>query len=516
MAYIALYRKYRPKGFEGLIGQDHIVNTLKNQIMTDKIGHAYLFTGTRGTGKTSLAKIFAKAINCLSPKDGSPCGECECCVALSDPSNIDVIEIDAASNNGVGEIRDLREKVQYPPVSCKYKVYIIDEVHMLSGAAFNALLKTLEEPPKHAIFILATTEVHKIPQTILSRCMRFDFKLIKTEIIADLISNIYDECKKEYEKEAVMAIAKAGEGSIRDALSIADIALSFDSGKLTYEQVNEILGSGNLDCIADFAKNVLIGNTGEVLNLVDSLASTGKSMSVLSRDVNDMLRNVLIVKTCNDANKILSLPKADYDRLESLSELANENRILRSMEIFSAVETDLKFSTHPRIVFETAAVKASRPDTDYNIDALMSRIKQLEDMISSGNFTCSKQPSIRQESENVNNKIKTLSFSEMSNEVIKGKLLTNLRKNGSEMLWNFMQEIAVENKNDKLLLITQTSDDKELLEKNISKINTALEEFGNIEIEVVVSAKEKIMDEFDASTEKIKKLFGDNIVIIKD
>ena len=227
MAYLALYRKYRPNTFDGLIGQEHIVKTLVNQIENDRLGHAYLFTGTRGTGKTSAAKIFAKAINCLNPKNGSPCGECECCRAISNPSNIDVIEIDAASNNGVNEIRDLREKVQYPPVSCKYKVYIIDEVHMLTGAAFNALLKTLEEPPKHAVFILATTEVHKIPATILSRCMRFDFRLISNEKIASLISKIYDEQDKDYEKEAVYAIAKAGEGSIRDALSIADTAISF-------------------------------------------------------------------------------------------------------------------------------------------------------------------------------------------------------------------------------------------------------------------------------------------------
>jgi len=216
MAYLALYRKYRPTTFEGLVGQEHIVKTLVNQISSERLGHAYLFTGTRGTGKTSAAKIFAKAINCLNPINGSPCGKCECCKALSDPSNIDVIEIDAASNNGVNEIRELREKVQYPPVSCKYKVYIVDEVHMLTGAAFNALLKTLEEPPKHAVFILATTEVHKIPATILSRCMRFDFRLIPPEKIAQLISSIYDEQGKSYEKEAVFAIAKAGEGSIRE------------------------------------------------------------------------------------------------------------------------------------------------------------------------------------------------------------------------------------------------------------------------------------------------------------
>ena len=256
---LALYRRYRPNDFESLIGQDHIVKTLVNQIKTDRIGHAYLFTGTRGTGKTSAAKIFAKAINCQSPINGSPCGKCDCCVALQDVSNIDVIEIDVASNNGVNEIRDLREKVQYPPVSCRYKVYIIDEVHMLTGAAFNALLKTLEEPPKHVVFILATTEAHKIPATILSRCMRFDFRLIPTEMIASQISKIYDEIGKEYESEAIMAIASAGEGSMRDALSIADTALSYGEGKLTYDEVAEILGSSKFEVLTSFVKAVLEG-----------------------------------------------------------------------------------------------------------------------------------------------------------------------------------------------------------------------------------------------------------------
>ncbi|MDD3947443.1 MAG: DNA polymerase III subunit gamma/tau, partial [Clostridia bacterium] len=220
MAHVSLYRRFRPTSWDKVIGQDHIVTTLVNQIKSDAVSHAYLFTGTRGTGKTSCAKIFARAVNCLDPQNGSPCGVCAHCLALAEPSNLDIIEMDAASNNGVDEIRELKENVQYPPTAAKYKVYIIDEVHMLSGAAFNALLKTLEEPPKHVIFILATTEVHKLPQTILSRCLRFDFRLVPKDKLVALLAEVFTETSYTFEKEALELLALHGEGSVRDTLSI--------------------------------------------------------------------------------------------------------------------------------------------------------------------------------------------------------------------------------------------------------------------------------------------------------
>ncbi len=515
MSYLALYRKYRPTGFDGVIGQDHIVKTLINQIKTQRLGHAYLFTGTRGTGKTSLAKIFAKAINCLTPINGSPCGKCTSCVALSDPSNIDILEIDAASNNGVSEIRELREKVQYPPVSCNYKVYIIDEVHMLSPSAFNALLKTLEEPPKHAIFILATTEAHKIPATILSRCMRFDFKLIPTEDIATQIEEIYKNQAKDYEKEAVLAIAKAGEGSLRDALSIADTAMSYSEGKLTYNQVNEILGSTNSETLERFIESVIDGNAGEVLETVNKLASLGKSMSVLNKDVNGLLRNLLIIKTCKSAKEILGLPETRFNNLKIISDKASEERLLRSMEIFSLLENDLKYSLHPRILFETASVKASKPDSDYNIEALMSRIKVLEEKLSSGVKMPVKETtvSLTPEKSIQNQEEKPI----VDAQDVKGKLLYNLRINGSEMLWNFMQSVKVEYDGINVTLSVQTTDDAELLKKteNFKKIKKALPELADV-ITVKVSEKEKMLDGIDQATEKIKKIFGEDIVIVKD
>ena len=522
MAYLALYRRYRPSTFDGLVGQEHIVKTLVNQIENNRLGHAYLFTGTRGTGKTSAAKIFAKAINCLSPKNGSPCGECASCKALLDPSNIDVVEIDAASNNGVNEIRDLREKVQYPPVSVKYKVYIVDEVHMLTGAAFNALLKTLEEPPAHAVFILATTEVHKIPATILSRCMRFDFRLIAVEKIAKLIADIYDEQGKSYDKEAVFAIAKAGEGSIRDALSIADIAISYGSGKLKYEDVMEILGSTNTDLLLEFIENLLCSNAGNVLTIIDKLVSLGKSMGILTKDVTGIIRDLLVVKTCADANGILGLPKAKFDALSVLADKVSEERLLRVLEIFAEAENALKYSNHPRVVFETAAIKATRADADYNIDALMSRIKALEEKVEKGVKVAVEQtapaikhqtaPTFTEQKPTVKEKISSISVEEL-----KGKLLFNLRKIGSEMLWNIIQNVKIEVKFDNMYITCSNSGDIELLQRpnSVARIKEALEQFDDFDLTVNLSAEEKSLDAVDEATDKLKKIFGDDIVIIK-
>ncbi len=382
MAYLALYRRFRPTDFKTVIGQEAIVKTLTNQIKTDKVGHAYLFCGARGTGKTSLAKIFAKAVNCLDSKDGSPCGKCAACKALQDPSNLDIIEMDAASNNKVENVRDIRESVQFPPVTVKYKVYIIDEVHMLTTEAFNALLKTLEEPPKHAIFILATTESHKLPATILSRCMRFDFKLISTKEIAKLISSIYDEIGKKYDTEAVNLIAKSGEGSVRDALSIADLCVSYGDEKLTYSDVLTVLGSTDLNKIDGLIKAVFSGDTGSVLSFTDELSMLGKSIGLLSKDVVNYLRDIAVIKTAKNAKEILALPEDRYATMKEISEMVDEHRILRCVEILSSIENSLRYSTQPRAVLETALIKATMPENDYNIDALLARVKSLEEKLS--------------------------------------------------------------------------------------------------------------------------------------
>lgn len=378
MSYLALYRAFRPKTFDEIIGQEHIVRTLVNQIKTDKVGHAYLFCGARGTGKTTAAKVFARAINCLSPVNGSPCGECEVCKKLENSTNLDVLEMDAASNNKVENVRDIRDKIQYPPVAGRYKVYIIDEVHMLTTEAFNALLKTLEEPPAHAVFILATTEVHKLPATILSRCLRFDFKLIPTATIASLISGIYDKIGKKYTAEAINAIAAAGEGSVRDALSIADVCVSFSDQTLSYDDVIEVLGTSDRKKIEVLVSEIIDGNTGGILSAVDELCMHGKSVSVLNRDLCSAIRDLLVIKTCKEPRAILGLPQDKFNELKALAEKSDVHALLRYLELFSAVETELKYSTHPRIVFETAAVKAGMPSADYNIDALLARISALE------------------------------------------------------------------------------------------------------------------------------------------
>ena len=536
MSYLALYRRYRPTTFDKLVGQEHIVKTLINQIENDKLGHAYLFTGTRGTGKTTAAKIFARAVNCLSPVNGSPCGECEVCKALADASNIDVVEMDAASNNGVNEIRDLREKVQYAPVSCKYKVFIIDEVHMLSGSAFNALLKTLEEPPKHAIFILATTEAHKIPATILSRCMRFDFRLIETERIAKLIEDIYVDQGIKYEKEAVFALASAGEGSIRDALSVADVAVSYAKPKLTYQSVTEILGTTNFDVLSSFIKNMLEGDSGAVLSLTDKLCGMGKSVGVLTKDVTGLVRNILVIKSCANPNAILNLPDAKFEELQTLAKIATSERLIRILEIFAEIENTLKYSLHPRTVFETASVKATRPDSDYDMNALLARIKALEEKVEKGAIVYKTVEKVVEKTEPQATKkiekeevepVKVVeepaveeekqSITEAGAQIVYGRILTFLRDDKQEMLWNVLQTVKLDVEGDRVIITTFGEGDDDLLSRpeSISKLNEALSVFLPSVVQVRKAVKNRAEDVLDEEAERLRKIFGDDMVVIK-
>lgn len=358
MEHLSLYRKYRPKNFEEVIGQNHITKALQNQIASGKVGHAYLFTGSRGIGKTSVARIFARAVNCLNNKNGSPCGECEVCKRLESQNDINIIEIDAASNNRVDDVREIREKVKFLPVGVKYKVYIIDEVHMLTDSAFNALLKTLEEPPAHVIFILATTEAYKLPATILSRCIRFDFRLVSVQDLTKLLQNIFDKEEISYDDEALKMIAVAGEGSVRDTLSIADCIVAYSNSKITKESVMNVLGTTDYQLLINYFDLLGQKDVGKLLELINDIDSSGKNLSVFVKDLSKQARNLLICKSCDKPNDILTLPQEAFEKMKNQAQTFSEKELIRYMQIFGSAENELRYTLSPRLLLETLSLSA--------------------------------------------------------------------------------------------------------------------------------------------------------------
>lgn len=385
MSYTALYRKFRPQDFADVKGQEHIVTTLRNQIKADRIGHAYLFCGTRGTGKTTVAKIFAKAVNCGQPVDGSPCGECAVCRAIAAGNSMNVIEIDAASNNGVDNIRQIREEVEYRPTEGKYKVYIIDEVHMLSIGAFNALLKTLEEPPSYVIFILATTEAHKIPITILSRCQRYDFRRISIDTISDRLTALMEKEQIKVEEKAIRYVAKAADGSMRDALSLLDQCIAFYLGQeLTYDKVLETLGAVDTEVFGRLLRQILDKNISGAIGTVDEIVIEGRELGQFVTDFTWYLRNLMLVQGSDDMEEVLDISSENLALLKEEAEMVSAEILMRYIRIFSELGSQVKYASQKRILIEIAVIKLCKPEMETDYSSLVDRVASLENKLEKG------------------------------------------------------------------------------------------------------------------------------------
>jgi DNA polymerase-3 subunit gamma/tau len=386
MSYTALYRKFRPDSFTDVKGQEHIVTTLKNQIMAGRIGHAYLFCGTRGTGKTTIAKLMAKVVNCEHPVEGSPCNECRMCRAIAAGTSMNVIEIDAASNNGVDNVREIVEEVRYSPTEGRYKVYIIDEVHMLSAGAFNALLKTIEEPPSYVIFILATTEVHKIPVTILSRCQRYDFRRITIDTITDRLSELMQAENIETEEKALRYIARVADGSLRDALSLLDQCISFYLGrKLTYDNVLEVLGAVDTQVFAKMLAAIKRQEVSGCIRLLEEIESSGRELGQFIIDFIWYLRNLLLIKTTeNVSDIIIEVSTENLALLKQEAEGIEELALMRYIRIFSELSNQIRYATRKRVLLEIALIKLCKPEMEQNLDSITARLKLLEEKLENG------------------------------------------------------------------------------------------------------------------------------------
>lgn len=387
MGYTALYRKWRPATFADVKGQHAIVTTLKNQMKTDRIGHAYLFCGTRGTGKTTIAKIFARAVNCEHPVDGNPCLECPTCKAIESGASMNVVEIDAASNNGVDNIREIRDEVQYSPAEGRFRVYIIDEVHMLSTGAFNALLKTLEEPPAYVIFILATTEPHKIPVTVLSRCQRYDFRRMTTAVLMERLGELIEYEHVDVEERALRYIAKKADGAMRDAISLLDQCIAFHIGeKLTYEKVLAVLGAVDNEIFSSFLRGILREDTSDCLLQIEQLVMDGRELGQFVQDFIWYMRNLLLLISSDAGNEILDLTEEDWERLREEASMTSAGSLMRLIRIFSELYNQMRNAVNRRVLLEIAVIRTIQPQMEETVESVLERLERLEKKIKEGNF----------------------------------------------------------------------------------------------------------------------------------
>ncbi|MBS6889182.1 MAG: DNA polymerase III subunit gamma/tau [Clostridium sp.] len=384
MAYTALYREWRPKNFEDVVGQEHITTTLKNQIQNDRIAHAYLFCGTRGTGKTSTAKVMAKALNCLNPVNGEPCNECEMCKKINEGLAIDVTELDAASNNGVDKIRDIIDDAKYPPQEARFKVYIMDEVHMLSMGAVNAFLKTLEEPPANVIFILATTDPQKLPITILSRCQRFDFKRISKSDISDRLRKIVGAQGVLADEKSLELISRVSDGAMRDALSILDQSIAMGDGSVNYDSVVGMLGLVTNEYLFNITSAIIERNIQKAMNIIEEVVYAGKDINLFIKDLTGHFRNLLMAKVTNNPEEVLDMSMENINLIKEQGSRIRVEEIMRDIRILQEAEGNAKISKQARLYLELATIKMCKIEYDTSSEVILARINRLEEVIKSG------------------------------------------------------------------------------------------------------------------------------------
>lgn len=509
MSYMALYRKFRPQEFEDVKGQEHIVTTLKNQIKADRIGHAYLFCGTRGTGKTTIAKIFAKAVNCEHPVDGSPCGTCEACRAITAGNSMNVIEIDAASNNGVENIRQIREEVEYAPTEGKYKVYIIDEVHMLSIGAFNALLKTLEEPPAYVIFILATTEVHKIPITILSRCQRYDFHRISIETISARLAELMVQEQVQAEEKAIRYIAKAADGSMRDALSLLDQCIAFYLGEtLTYDHVLEVLGAVDTEVFSKLLRQILEKNIVRAMETLEEIIIQGRELGQFVTDFTWYLRNLLLVQSSDNMEDVLDISSENLALLKEEAQLIDTEILMRYIRIFSELSNQIKYASQKRVLIEIAVIKLCKPEMEKDEISILDRLNQLEKKMEQGipvASTSSPAPTATIQTESIKKKEYPKAIPEDVKQVVQNwnKILIEL----PGLIKNYLKTARLSLGGDNVLLI--------VLEDEIAASYLNSEEHKN-ELEVAIAERIQSRIEVQIQRNETNRPFEESYVDLAD